>query len=872
MSRQRWQRVKELLDRSLDLSPDDRRAFLEDSCAGDELLRRQVESLLAEQDRAGDFLERPIFDLGEAGDGPNSRLGDAARFDAGRRIGAYQLIRRLGEGGMGAVYLARRADDEYRRKVAVKVIRSGPGSARLLRRFLVERQILADLDHPNIAKLHDGGTINDDTGNHGTGDHDTDGGGLPYLVMEYVDGATITEYCDRERLRVEARLDLFGEVCSAVQAAHRNLIVHRDIKPANILVTGGETPEGDNRGVPKLLDFGIAKPLDPAAFPQAVETTGGPRPMTPIYASPEQIRGEAVTTATDVYSLGVVLYELLTGRHPYLPGTHGSDSFYTVEDAVLKQQAQPPSETISRQREHDADEHPSGGLGAGEISRRRGVTPRQLRRQLAGDLDNIVLMALRKDPDRRYASVEQLSRDLRRYRLGLPVAARKDTAGYRLAKFVRRNRLAVATAAVVATLVLGFAITMAVLAARLRTSDEKARGLADQAASLAEDLSTALDQKQQEEAQRKLAEAARLSLEGKSEEAERLRHGVEQARAELGARTRTLDKLRDQLGGVGEGPEIRSLREVEGRLETTERQLEEARDRADEVAGARDAALDRVTSKEQQLAVLGPRLANARDRIRVLESELADKRQPAEEPDPDEVPLVPPNGETCRSGEELEVRGFVFVRICAGTFTIGTPTGDPLAFEDEYPAHEVTLSEFWIAKVEVTNHQYRRWRADHSGEAPLPAATVSWTQARRFCKHFGFDLPTEAEWEYAARAGSQTRWFFGDSESDLDAHAWYENNSDGKLHPVGEKQPNAWGLHDMYGNVWEWVADMWAPYSPEPEVDPTGPPVTPGARRVVRGGAFDDGPRLLRSAFRGGAGSVFRRRDVGFRCARRPVG
>ncbi len=860
---ERWQRVKELLDRSLDLSPDDRRAYLEDSCAGDELLVRQVESLLAEQDRAGDFLERPIFDLGDAAGsdaaGSDATRSDATRFDAGRRIGPYQLIRRLGQGGMGTVYLARRADDEYQRRVAIKVIRSGPGSAQLPRRFLVERQILADLDHPNIAKLLDGGTINDGTGN----------GGLPYFVMEYVDGVIINEYCDRERLSVGARLDLFGEVCAAVQAAHRNLIVHRDIKPANILVTG----DG-----PKLLDFGIAKPLDAAAFPQAVETTGfRPRPMTPIYASPEQIRGEAVTTATDVYSLGVVLYELLAGRHPYLPVASGSHSFSGIEDAILRQQAPRPSDTISGQREHDAGEQAAGGLGTEQISRRRGTTPRRLRRQLAGDLDNIVLMALRKDPDRRYPSVEQLSGDLRRHRLGLPVAARKDTAGYRLAKFVRRNRLAVTSAAVVATLVVAFAIAMAVLAARLQASDKEARGLADQAATLAEDLNIALDEKQQEEVRRKLAEATELSLLGKSEEAERLRDDIELARAELAARTRTLEELRHQLdrgGDASEGPEASSLGAMGSRLEATERQLEEARDRADRVAGERNAALDRATSKEQQLAVLSPQLADARDRIRVLESELAEQRNPAEQRAEEQNPAgksgLPPDGGTCRPGEELEVRGFVFVRICAGTFTIGSPAGDSLAFEDEYPAHEVTLSEFWIAKLEVTNHQYRRWRADHSGEARLPVATVGWTQARRFCKHFGFELPTEAEWEYAARAGSRTRWFFGDSESDLDAYAWYQNNSGGEPHPVGRKRANAWGLHDMYGNVWEWVADMWAPYSPESVVDPTGPPVTPGARRMVRGGAFDDGPRLLRSATRGGTGSVFRRWDVGFRCARHP--
>ncbi len=388
--------------------------------------------------------------------------------------------------------------------------------------------------------------------------------------------------------------------------------------------------------------------------------------------------------------------------------------------------------------------------------------------------------------------------------------ARKDTAGYRLAKFVRRNTLAVASAAVVAILVLGFAITMAILAARLRASDRTARGLADQAATLAEDLGTALDEKQQEELQRKSAEAARLRLQGKSEEAERLRQDVATATAELEARSRTLEELREGLGATDEQDEALSrlavsrLKEAEDRLDASERQLGETRSRARETAQERDAAIDRAASSDQRLEAIGLELGGARDQIRRLESELAASRAPAE---------TPTAGEPCRPGEELEDQGFVFARVCAGTFTIGS--GDePLAFEDEYPPHEVTLSEFWIGKYEVTNEQYRRWRPDHDGEAQLPAGTVGWTQARKFCKHFGFELPTEAEWEVAARAGNRTRWFFGDSESDLDAYAWYEANAGGAVHPVGLKQPNAWGLHDMYGNVWEWVADMWGPSTP----------------------------------------------------------
>ena len=831
---ERWQRVKALLDRALDLPAAERRAFLEAECAGDDRLLRQVESLLDEEALAGDFLQRPVMVLGQdSGDATDSRGDPPANgpdpgFGPGRRIGPYQLIRRLGEGGMGTVYLARR-DDELRREVAVKVLRRGPGSEELVRRFLVERQILADLSHPNIAELHDGGTVD----------------GLPYFVMEWVDGVAITEYCDRERLDVTARLDLFRQVCAAVQAAHRGLIVHRDIKPANILVTSG--------GVPKLLDFGIAKPLDPAAFPQAVETTAdGRRPMTPIYASPEQIRGEAVTTATDVYSLGVVLYELLTGRHPYRPGIGGA---FSIEDAVLRQEPPRPSDTISEPGANDADSDGGRPHGAFELSRRRGTTPRQLRRRLAGDLDNVVRMALAKDPDRRYASVEQLSEDLKRHRLGLPVRARKDTAGYRLAKFIRRNRWSVASAVAVAALVVGFAVVMAVLAARLKASDEKARGLADRAAALAEDLSTVLDEKEREEVRHKLAEATQLGLEGEPEEAERLRQEIEATKAQLEARTRTLEALREDLtasaGGGPDPPPSDPSPETADRLAEIERQLAAARAEAEAAASERDAALERDAARERRLAEMGNRLAAA-------EADLAAAR--------------PPEARPCRPGEELEDQGFDFVRVCAGTYRVGSDDRDPMAAEGEFPAHDVTLSEYWIGKFEVTYEQFRRWRSDHEGEPELPVADVVWTQARRFCKHFGFDLPTEAEWEVAARAGTATPWFFGDSESDLGAYAWFEGNSGDVPHPVGGKLPNPWGLHDVYGNVWEWVADMSGPYSGESLVDPTGPPVTPGGHRVVRGAAYDDPPERMRSAHRGGARQVFRRRDVGFRCVLRADG
>jgi eukaryotic-like serine/threonine-protein kinase len=344
------------------------------------------------------------------------------------RVGPYRLIRELGRGGMGAVYLGVRDDDAFQKRVAVKVLKRGMDTEAIVRRFRHERQILAGLEHQNIAGLLDGGTTQD---------------GLPYFAMEYVEGQPIVDYCDTRGLDTTARLQLFRQVCAAVQYAHQNLIVHRDIKPANVLVTAA--------GTPKLLDFGIAKLLNPELAGHTLAPTAlGLQLMTPEYASPEQVRGEPVTTATDVYSLGVLLYEMLTGRLPYrITGRTPADIARVVCEATPDR----PSTAVTTL----AEQEPTGGSDSSEgtIARHaeaaatlRTIGNERLRRRLAGDLDNIVLKALSKEPTRRYASVEQFAEDVRRHLNGLPVIARKDTIGYRTAKFVRRNRALVAAGAV----------------------------------------------------------------------------------------------------------------------------------------------------------------------------------------------------------------------------------------------------------------------------------------------------------------------------------------------------------------------------------------------------------------------------------------
>ena len=347
----------------------------------------------------------------------------------GPRIGPYTLIREIGSGGMGTVYLAVRNDDAFRKRVALKVLKRGMDTDSIVRRFRNERQILASLQHPFIANLLDGGTTPD---------------GLPFFAMEYVEGQRIVDYCESGGLDTTTRIELFRKVCSAVQYAHQNLIIHRDIKPANVLVTLD--------GTPKLLDFGIAKLLNPELASETLApTVAGFQMMTPEYASPEQVRGEIVTTATDVYSLGVLLYELLTGRRPYrLASRTPAD----IAHAVCNSVPIPPSTAVTQAVE--LPELPSGGPGAPLARSGTAATGKpgtgdadRLRRRLAGDLDNIVLKALSKDPERRYASVDQFSEDLRRHLAGLPVIARKDTVRYRAAKFVQRNRLGVIAAGLV---------------------------------------------------------------------------------------------------------------------------------------------------------------------------------------------------------------------------------------------------------------------------------------------------------------------------------------------------------------------------------------------------------------------------------------
>ena len=419
MTPERWKEVEAVLDTALDLPTEARAAYVADACGSDASLRAEVERLLAAIDApalvpdesAAEF-GAPVFARATGTDTP-SRPPE--------RIGPYRIVSEAGEGGMGTVYVADRDDGEFAMRVAIKVVRPGLHlDERFRRRFREERTILARLHHPNIARLLDGGVTED---------------GLPYLVMEYVQGEPLDRWCDGRRCDIGSRLALFAKVCDAVAYLHRHGVVHRDLKPSNIFITA--------EGEPKLLDFGIAKLLagaDGASIATALTQTGQ-RLLTPDYASPEQVRGGPVTEASDVYALGVLLFELLTGRRPY---RRRGRTLHQIERVILEDEPTRPSSAVTQPVIVD------GGVtdGPERAASLRGTTTERLRQQLRGDVDAIVLTALRKEPERRYPSADELALDIRRHLEGQAVTARGDGVTYRVRKLLKRHRVSVAAGTV----------------------------------------------------------------------------------------------------------------------------------------------------------------------------------------------------------------------------------------------------------------------------------------------------------------------------------------------------------------------------------------------------------------------------------------
>ncbi|GMV28918.1 MAG: hypothetical protein AMXMBFR59_10430 [Rhodanobacteraceae bacterium] len=424
----RFRRLETLFHAALALPPDQREAYLATECGDDASLRAELAGLL----QAG----------AHAGPGPATALVDRAGREVavdhgllpqGAALGVWRVIRELGSGGMGNVYLAERTDGLYRARAALKMLSPWLRGSAFETRFALERQILADLRHPAIATLLDGGVAPD---------------GTPFLVMEYVEGLPITQFAQMHALDISQRLRLLLAVCHAVQHAHQNLVIHRDLKPGNILVA--------DDGRPKLLDFGIAKLLLPVDAQRTDDAPEATRLLTPEYASPEQMRGEPVTTASDVYSLGVILHQLLVGERPRQPATDTSQPPVKPSHAVLQRaSAAPPWNTPAHQLSWS--------------------------RQLRGDLDTLVLTALAAEPERRYATAQQLGDDIERYLLNQPLKARPDALRYRARKFIRRHRAGVALAAIALAVIVGAAISLAVLAVRLRDERDRSAAAHDRA-------------------------------------------------------------------------------------------------------------------------------------------------------------------------------------------------------------------------------------------------------------------------------------------------------------------------------------------------------------------------------------------------------
>jgi eukaryotic-like serine/threonine-protein kinase len=397
MTPERWKKVEEIFNAAVEKSAQERPVFLDETCGEDSQLRNEVERLLALDQQAGDFIEAPVA---------VSQITHLVEFPfteqtftlIGQQIGAYLLEREIGRGGMGAVYLATRADNEFSKRVAIKLVKRGMDTDFIIRRFRNERQILANLDHPNIARLLDGGTTQD---------------GLPYFVMEYIEGLPLTRFCDLNRLTIVERLRLFVQICAAVHYAHQQFVIHRDIKPGNILVTS------DNN--PKLLDFGIAKILNEDSMQDAQEHTAtAMRLMTPVYASPEQARGDLVTHASDQYSLGVLLYELLTGHRPYKLRNHLPHEIALI---ICEVQPEKPSLAIRQIEEVMTQDGKEALITPELVSHNRNTSIAELHRALDGGLDDIVMQALSKDIAQRYPSVEKLAEDINQYLAGRPISA-----------------------------------------------------------------------------------------------------------------------------------------------------------------------------------------------------------------------------------------------------------------------------------------------------------------------------------------------------------------------------------------------------------------------------------------------------------------
>ena len=869
------QRLQTLFERAAGLPKGEREEWLWRECGSHVALRDELVRLLGGLDGVG------ILD----------RTPDVKATRVGAQIGRYILLEKIGEGGMGEVYLAEQREPIVRR-VALKIIRHGLESAQGLARFELERQVLAELTHRNVAQVLDAGTADD---------------GSPYFVMELVAGEPLTRHCDREKLSTRARIELFVDVCDAVQHAHQKGIIHRDLKPSNLLVM-----EQDGRPVPKVIDFGIARATAGPLADRTQQTMLGQVVGTLDYMSPEQAdpSSEGVDTRSDIYSLGVVLYELLSGL---LPFEHDSSGVVLLSDAqrAIREIVPPtPSGRLRKKTET-----------ARAVAPLRGTNERALLRQLSGDLDWVCMRALEKDPARRYQSASELAADLRRHLAHQPVLAARPSALYRAGRFVRRNRLAVLAGTLVtagvAVGVLGIAAGRREAEAKndelLRLADvERYSQLADREADklwpphparipdLEEWLPYARDLVARLPTHRKtLAEVAeRIRAQTAPEHAQHSRHTREPGDDAAGAidfafsedrwQYQMLTELVKDLEAMEASflPE-NALRPDDGwsipkRLELA-RELEKRFADGGDCARVWSAYLPAIHADYPELSNLSPQmglLPLGRDsKSGLWEFAHLLSGAPAERVD-GELLLTPETG-------------VVLVLLRGGTFTRGAQSRLPngkhyyaKAASSEGPPDEVTLEPFFLSKFELTQGQWTRMAGSNPAEnieevVPPghdfqlhPVNRVTQDECTRMMTRVGLILPHEDQWEYAARAGTDTAWgtgdetFSGDDPRSLVGKANLLDTSvnqpmlefilgsaggpqvdwdDGyqAVAPVGTLESNAFGLYNMYGNVTEWCSNSPGKYG-------WGNRNTPGRPRLrqARGGSFATGSESARSAYR----------------------
>jgi formylglycine-generating enzyme required for sulfatase activity/serine/threonine protein kinase len=789
----------------------------------------------------------PITEGGEGGPGPlegtlaeltiPSQAEPQAPDGLGMWIGPYQLVEKIGEGSFGIVYLAEQVTP-VRRRVALKLVRQGIDSWSLLERFKIEGQALALMDHPHIARVLDAGTT----------------GGRPYFVMELLRGVPITAYCDEHGLDCRRRIELMIPVCKAIQHAHQKGVIHRDIKPSNVLVT-----TQDDVPVPKVIDFGVAKVVQGGLLGTLELTQCHQIIGTPAYMSPEQVGfdGIDVDTRSDIYSLGVLLYELLVGTPPFSRG----QADYVRRDELwrLIREVEPPRPSARAASRGDA----------AEAARRRGMEPAALAGLLRGDLDWIVMKCLEKDRSRRYETANALALDLGRYLKSEPVLASPPSLPYRLKKFTRRHRGAVIVSTSVVIALAAGLITSLVLLGTYRQRSIDVLRLSD--LKVVEELNDALpglfgsDYRRRHDALASWSERARGILSrraGHRETLERLRRRG--TRLEAGAGAPAVGR------GRGSGPvapprwrfadiptqwQHDLLEKLTAELDDLDR--EGGKLRRVEAWLRRSPSGRAIDSRWLEVAqAIGPRQAAAlrrRDGLVPLGRnevsglwEFVDLNSG----------LEPPRDPAGRLVVEPEM-GVVFVLVPGGKFRMGSPPEEAGRKEGE-DQHDVEISPFLLSKFEITQAQWERAMGHNPSrhrDPVRPVQGMSWFLAREFCRKAGYRLPSEAQWEYACRAGTSGPYSAAAPLEDL---GWFGRNSDNMTQPAGRKRPNPFGLHDIHGNVLEWCQDVYdVGYYLRPEAsgrDPVNDPpdgtLAAQLDRVLRGGPFNGQPHYCRCADR----------------------